>query len=315
MPRVRNLALVGMLFLIGAQAARDKRSFVSLGYRIEIDGVGTATVNTVSGGYVTGEVVTAQSGADMMPQKHIGAARVVPVSVDVAPGELSTWITQSLNGNAQPVSGRIVEMDSNFSIVSERNFHDAVLTEVTFPALDASSKDAARITLTFQPQRVTVKKGDGSKTSGIGGKDTKRATLSAFRVTIPGVDCTGVTKVEAVTIKFKLPETASAGTGAAQTTKAHAGSPSAGDLVLSVAAEKVAGFAEWVEDTLANLGAGQEKEKTVTVELLSPDMKSTLLTLEGSGVGIYALRPPGGGGADQPKRAQAQMYVERWQLK
>src|SRR5687768_10058081 len=134
---LRSLALVGMLVLIGAQGT--KRPTVSANYMLEIDGVGTAMVTSVAGGYLMGDVVTTPSGPGAPPQKQIGSVRVVPVTVDVAPGELSAWIAQSLSGNAQPVSGRIVEMDYNYTIMIERQFHDALLTEVAFPALDASS--------------------------------------------------------------------------------------------------------------------------------------------------------------------------------
>ena len=192
MLRLKTLAVIGMLVLIGAQGVRDKRSAaVSAGYMIEIDGVGSANVSSVTGGYLAGEVVTAPASA-AGPQKHIASVRVVPVTFEVAPGELTAWITQFMRGDAQPVSGRIVEMDFNYTTLNVREFHDAMLTEVAFPALDASSKEAARLKLTLQPQRITNKKGDGSKASSAGGaKDAKRATVSTFRVTIPGVDCSG----------------------------------------------------------------------------------------------------------------------------
>ncbi len=97
-------------------------------------------------------------------------------------------------------------------------------------------------------------------------------------------------------------------------TKSQVTGMTVGDLLLSVADTKSASLAQWAEDSLSSAGS-TEKEKTVTIELLSPDMKTTLSTLEGHGVGIYALKPAGSGGADQVKRAEAQMYVERWQLK
>ena len=309
----RTLVVLGMLVLISAQAVRDKRTAAGpASYVIEIDGVGSAMVTAVAGGYVTGEVVTTAAGPDGAHQKQVASVRVVPVTFEVPPGQLTNWITQSMSGNAQPVSGRIVETDFNYTTVNVREFHDALLTEVAFPALDASSKEAARVKLTFQPQRITNKKGDGSKLASAGGaKDAKRATVSAFRVTIPGVDCSGVTKVEPVTIKYKLAEVSA---GEARTAKPQPGIPTAGDLVLGVADTKIAGFTQWAEDFLVSGNNGNDREKTVTVELFAPDMKTTILTLEGSGVGIYALRPAGGG-ADPVKRAEAQMYVERWQVK
>jgi hypothetical protein len=312
MPRTRSLAVLGMLVLISAQGVRDKRTAAGpAAYMIEINGVGTAMVSAVAGGYVTGDVVTAAAGPGAPPQKNIGSVHVVPVTIEVAPGDLTAWIQESLKGTAQPVSGRILEMDVNYTIASERQFHDALLTEIAFPALDASSKEPARVKLTFQPRQITSKKGDGSKATVAGGpKDTKRATGSAFRVTIPGVDCSGVSRVEPVTVRYKPAENAA---GEARAPKSQAGAATAGDLVLSVAESKAAGFAQWATEFLIEGNNGDDREKTVTVELLSPDMKSTILALEGHGVGIYALKPPGGG-AD-PRRVEAQMYVERWQLK
>lgn len=306
----RPIAVLSLLVLVAAQSARDKRPvYAPAAYMIEIDGVGTATVGQVDGGYLLGEVVSNQTGNSLAPQKHVASIRVVPLTIEVAPGELSSWITQSMAGNAQPVSGRIVEMDADHTIVGERQFHDALLTEIAFPAIDGSSKEAARVKLTFQPQRIITRKGDGSKASVAGQKDMKRATTSNFRVTIPGADSSGVSRVEPITVKCKLTE---ATAGEVKSAKPQVASVTAGDLVLSTTDAKSVALAQWAEDTLVK--GGQDKEKTVTVELLSPDMKSTLLTLEGSGVGIYALRPVSGG-ADQTRRTEALMYVERWQLK
>jgi hypothetical protein len=290
MPRTRSIAVLGMLVLISAQGVRDKRTAAGpAAYMIEINGVGTAMVSAVAGGYVTGDVVTAAAGPGAPPQKNIGSVHVVPVTIEVAPGDLTAWIQESLKGTAQPVSGRILEMD-----------------------VDASSKEPARVKLTFQPRQITSKKGDGSKATVAGGpKDTKRATGSAFRVTIPGVDCSGVSRVEPVTFKYKPAENAAA---EARAPKSQAGTATAGDLVLSVAESKAADFAQWATEFLIEGNNGDDREKTVTVELLSPDMKSTILAIEGHGVGIYALKPPGSG-ADATRRAEAQMYVERWQLK
>jgi hypothetical protein len=311
MPRLPVFAVVGLLALIGAQAVRDKRGGGGPGsYLIEVDGVGSASAVSVDGGYLAGDVVTTPGTGVNSPQKQVGAVRVVPFTLEMAAGDLSNWITQYTGNNPQPVNGRVLELDYTYAVLSERAFNQARMTELVLPALDASSKEPARIKLTFQPADLQTKDGEGKKaTVPGGGKDAKRAIVSNFRVTIPGIDCSGVTRVEPITIKAQL---SNAATGAQLRVPPQVEGMLAGDLVLGVAEGKPGGFAQWADDFLK----GNGEEKTVTVELLSPDLKSAVLTLEGTGVGIYALKPPAAGAAtDKLRRAEAHLYVERWQVK
>jgi len=316
MPRLRLLVVLGFLVLLGAQAERDKRSYGGAARVVlEIDGVGSAAVSNITGGNVTADVIVEPAAGSGFAQKRLGQPHVVPVTVEVTVGDLLPWITQTLGGAGQTVNGRILEFDPSNSIVAERQFNNATLTEIAFPALDGSSKEPARMKLTFQPQNISTKPASGGgKVPPIGDGKSKRPMASAFRVTIPGVDCTGVARVEPITITFKGSNTASRGGRDVQGPK-NSAETVAGDLVLSVADSKAGGFTEWHDRSVVR-GETSNAEKTATVELLTPDLKNSILTLEGQGVGIVTLRQPAqAAGAEAVRRVEAQMYVEQWRVK
>jgi hypothetical protein len=117
-----------------------------------------------------------------------------------------------------------------------------------------------------------------------------------------------VSKVEAISIRMKSPETPDS------RSRSTSSGQSVGDLVLTVSSAKSKPFADWHEEFVVKGNNSQDREKTATIELMSADMKNALLTLEGSGVGIIAVRPESGG-SDSAKRVQVQMYVEQWRVK
>ena len=313
MPYLRLLVVGGLLLLVGAQAERDKRGYATSRLVLDIDNVGSAAVSSITGGNVTADVVAEPVTGKGVAGKRLGQTRIVPVTVEVAAGDLAPWISQTLSGTALKVNGRILELDANNSVVAERQFTNATLTEFTLPALDASSREPARMKLTFQPEAITTKSGGGAKAPALSDAKAKRPLASAFRVTIPGVDCTGVAKVEPITITFKL---VSAASGTDRTSQKNIGETVAGDLVLTVADAKAGGFVQWHDQAVVR-GDATGAEKTATVELLTPDLKTAILTLEGQGVGIVTVRPPAmpAGAADQARRVEAQMYVEQWRVK
>jgi hypothetical protein len=60
---------------------------------------------------------------------------------------------------------------------------------------------------------------------------------------------------------------------------------------------------------------GDDQEKTLTIELLDATLRNTAMTITGTGVGILALRPVVQPPGSTAKRVQAELYVERMQIK
>ena len=76
--------------------------------------------------------------------------------------------------------------DFNYKAQSRLDFEDALITEVTVPKLDGSSKDAAYFDVEFEPEQVRWAKGGGEDIRGKVGPKQKAWLCSNFRVEIGG---------------------------------------------------------------------------------------------------------------------------------
>jgi hypothetical protein len=306
MPRPLALMIVTALAAVALARPDPGRSYSAGSYRIEIDGMPAAVATSVQGGNIVAEVAE-ERGGEKFARKRVGRIRIEPIRIEVSAGELIDLIKKGCDGTGQMFNGRVVEVDTTGSVIGEREFTNAVLTEIQFPQLDAASKEAARVLVTLQPEQI---KSGGGKSSGSKEASAKQrqAQASNFRVKVGELDGSGVSKVEAISIRMKSPETPDS------RSRSTSSGQSVGDLVLTVSSAKSKPFADWHEEFVVKGNNSQDREKTATIELMSADMKNALLTLEGSGVGIIAVRPESGG-SDSAKRVQVQMYVEQWRVK
>lgn len=111
------------------------------------------------------------------------------------------WIRASFNGKHVTKSGVVNACNVKYESMSIRKFTDAVVSEVTFPALDGSSKEPAYMKIKLSPERITYKKGDGKKVKGTVGAATRKWQASNFRVEIGDLPCTRVAKIDSFTWK------------------------------------------------------------------------------------------------------------------
>src|SRR5205085_12259577 len=96
----------------------------------------------------------------------------------------------ALEQNRMYKDGAIVTADAGFNEVARLSFFKALLTEIDFPALDASSKDAAKMTIKLQPETTRIQKATGSSTSVRQSTSApqKKWLAAKFRLNIDGLD-------------------------------------------------------------------------------------------------------------------------------
>ena len=68
---------------------------------------------------------------------------------------LAAWVTDSIAGRGRSRTGSVVIMDDNDRLVQRVGFFDALITEISLPALDAGAKDPAYLTITVSPTRAS----------------------------------------------------------------------------------------------------------------------------------------------------------------
>lgn len=305
---------VFLLGLIPMMTGAVDRAYVSGRYALELDNVMVGWVQSADGGNPVGEVVNESMGPDYVTRKHIAAVKYEDITVSVSSGMSSVfydWIKSTLEGNPQRKSGSIIYMDYNNHEISRMSFRNAMITEIDLPALDASSKDAAKMTIKFQPEFTRQQAGDGGtvRIPGDGFKQKKWLPAN-FRLRIDGLESamSRVNKIEAITIKQKVVEYP---LGEGRDYDLEPAGLELSNLVFTTTESVSQPLTSWMDDFVVRGNAGQEQEKGGTLEYLSADNKDVLFRLTFSHLGIFRLTPDKlESGSAQIRRVKAEMYME-----
>jgi hypothetical protein len=228
------------------------------------------------------------------------------------------WIRASFDHLYLRKSGAIIAADYNNREIGRLEFANALITEIGMPALDAASKDAAKMTIViaqghgaggFDPKGTPIavlppslqpnSAPAGGSSDGVGIGTTlhegpakqKQWMPSNFRLKIDGLeqDCMRVNKIEPITIHLHVGDTPSLGI---HLPPAHAD-----------------GFYKWYENAVLR---GQGTPKSGSLEYLAGDLSQALFTLTFAQLGIFKLTPDKmEAGSESIRRVKVEMYCER----
>ena len=268
-------------------------------------------MNSVEGGYAYADVAETKTASDPIVHRHIANVKYEDITLTCGTGMTAPFydaIKAMVALNNIRRDGTIQLIDVDYNIMSLLEFVNGLVTEVTFPALDGSSKDVARLTVKISPELTHMKKGSG-KLQVAPTPAAKQWFTCNFHLTIPGMDCSGVSKIEALTIK----QTITASTvGQQRIIQQQPSSIDFPNLVVTLSEARAQNFFDWHEDFVINGHSTADKLKQATLECLAPDLKSTLFTLNFHGLGIFRLAPEKAeAGGENIRRVKAEMYCDK----
>jgi hypothetical protein len=281
-----------------------ERTSAATGFAFILDGSKTVGyLKSFSGGAVSADVIHEAIGPDGFAKKHIGPPRYQEFTVQVdmsMTNDLYDWINASWQLRRQRKSGAVVAHDFNYQARSRREFFSALITEVGFPACDAVSKDPSYLTVKFAPEYTRYAKASG-KIAATVSKTQKVWLPSNFRLTIDGLDCSRVTKIDGFSV-----------------TQRNNGIEASGlefpNLTVWLPEALAETWLAWHENFVVNGANSDDQEKSGTLEFLAPDLKETLLTISFGNVGIFNLNVSGAASGDQAATVSAEIYCERMEL-
>jgi len=296
----------------------DKRGYVAGKYAAELDGIMAGWLWSCEGGHATSDVVTEKVGVDHIQKKHIAGVKYEDISLSCGTGmsrAFYEWVKASFDYKYQRKNGAIIAADYDHKEHSRLTFYNGLITEVGFPALDAASKDAAKMTIKFAPEytRQTTTTGGpsvaGSKYS-LDQKVQKKWLPANFRIRIDGLDdsCIRVNKIEAITVKQKVVENP---VGELRDYEKEPAVLEIPNLVITFPESHSKGFYDWHEDFVIKGNNGDDKEKGATLEYLTPNLQEVLFTITFSHLGIFKLTPEKvESGSENIRRVKAELYCE-----
>lgn len=274
-----------------SRAAAAPGAFAAGKFALELDGKAAGFLPAVQGGNVVAEVVEFTPGTDGIPQKVHGELQYEEISMLVDLGMDSVlwdWVGHMVDRDPMSMDGAIIFADMDSNVVRRMEFKNALLSEVSFPALDAASNEAGLLTIKFRPESTALKP-PGGKLLNLALAKQKTWLASNFRLQVGDLPCTRVNKIEALTIKQQIMEFREGGD--AGTVHLLPGKLEFPNLVATFSALDLGPWQAFFDDFVLAGNNGQADEIGGKLDLMEPDLKTVLATLEFFHLGIFRLAP------------------------
>jgi phage tail-like protein len=282
-------------------------------FALELDGVVCGFVQSVSGGAISADVIETR-GAGPFAEKHLGRVGYEEITVTLglsSDQSVYDWISATLTGRAPRRDGSIVATDYNLKAMTEVEFFRGLITEVGFPACDASSKDPAYMTIKISPEYTRYKKGSGKTLKATLGRQ-REWQPSAFKLEIDGLDSSKVSKIDALTVEQ------TAATDQVGDSRDYAPEPANiefPNLCVTLPASSADSWSAWFDDFVVKGNDDESKERNGKLTYLSTDLKTTLGELSFFDLGIFRLEQgPRTATAETVAVVLADLYCERMEL-
>lgn len=268
--------------------ALTDKSFATGHYDVVIDGAPlTAYVKGVEGGLISASSVEEARGAYHLRDRHLATRQIEPLSIEFGASG-GAWALRCLDKllstrEHQRHSGRITSADINFKQQYEQHFENALLTEISLPKADATSKDFATIKVKLQPETISFNLREGAKLGPRTVDKQKQWLCSAFRLSLGSFDMSHVISVEALTFKVGVKPFHK---GGFQLPLYHPTKLELPKLIFTMPMKFAGPVVDWYSKAVAEQGTtDNEYELDGSLEFLDPAHRKTIYEIEFGEIG------------------------------
>jgi hypothetical protein len=293
------------------------RSYVSRYFGLELEGLYAGFLRSAEGGNVKAELVAQAVGGMPVKAKHIGIPQIEAFNVSVGMAmskSFWTWLEKAWKGEAERRHGTLQACNHKLDVMHENEFWDALVTETSFPALDGSSKDPFYMGIKFQAERVAqrILQPGAKKVKGNFDMTQKKWVPSMFKLTMDGLDCTHVNKIDAFTIKQGTKKVETGPDRVYQLEPTNLEYP---NLSITMSMSHAASWLTWHDDFVLKGNNTPDKEKSGHIVLMSSN-RQELMDITLKQCGIYNMVPDkSDAGSDAIRRVKVDIYVEEMEIK
>ena len=224
------------------------------------------------------------------------------------------WIKDSMQYQHSRKDGAVVHTNYDFKEIVRQTFQRALITEIGLPALDATSKETAKMTIKFSPELCSLEYSGGTRSVQpvpLSPPKQKLWTPSNFRVRIDGLEdvCRNISKVEAITIKQNVIENTIGEKLIFDKEPAQIDFP---NVILTVPESDAEKWYKWHKEFVIEGKSYSASEKQGGIEYLSSDLAQTLFTLGLENLGIIKFTPDKAeAGSEKIRSVKIEMYCEK----
>ena len=281
-------------------------------FALDIMGANAGFLKKFDGLQMEADIVTSGLGPANIQKKHVANIRWTPAKATIGIGmarEMSAIIQQAFAAQQKPFDGALHIADFNYRLQSSLTFTGAIMTSVTVPKLDGSSKDAAYFDLEWEAEMVRWVKGDNSVIRRPIAAAQKAWLSSNFRFEMGSLPCNRVATIHSFTWRCAV-EREPIGRLPRRTARV-----TVPNIIVEVStADYDAWFLaakKWFVD-----GAHEEKDEMMgAIVLLAPDLKTEIgrVTLENCGFAKFS-RAALEANSEALARFSCEFYVENMEF-
>ena len=278
---------------------------------LDVGGINVGFLKKFSGLAMEADIVTHDHGPNNSQSKNVANIKWTPgkATVGIGMGKgMYTWIKEAFDKGVVTKNGALTSADFNYNAQSEVTFNGALITGVTVPKLDGSSKDAAYFDVEFEAEQVRWAPASGQLKAQLGMKQ-KQWLCCNFRFELGGLPCTRVASIDSFTWKCAV---ASDQVGLTREATKHAAKVTVPDLKVAISHADHDPWAKaaksWFID--GNHLAGNEMQGSIT--FLDPTLKVELGRIDLINVGFKKFADDDlEANSEKIKRFNVELYVEQ----
>jgi len=294
----------------------EQRTYTGGRFALDINGENAGFLKKFSGLAMEADIVANDLGPDNVQKKHVSNIKWTAGKATVGIGmgkELYEWIKAAFDKGYVTKSGALTAADFNYKAMSVQTFQNGLITSLTVPKLDGSSKDAAYFDVEFEAEQVRWSKGGGEDIRGKVGPKQKAWLCSNFRVEMGGLPCSRVASVDSFTWKCAV---ASDQIGIFREPTKHPAKVTVPDVKLSIS---MADYQAWADAAKKWFVDGQhleENEMQGRIVFLNPNMKDEIGEIELQNCGFKKFSKDDlEANSEKIARFNVELYVEKMVFK
>ena len=298
---------------------RDKnRAYVGNRFFLDLNNAHAGWLLNSEGGQAHTESVNERLAGGHPVRKHPGNVKVDDIAITCGAAmskQFYDWLEKSLNYSYDRKDGAIITCDYDYQELVRLNFFEALIAEIGFPAVDASSKEPGKFNLKIATEYTELKYSQGGSVLPvpIDPVKQKRWTASNFRLQVDGFDCRRVLKVDAITIKQNIVENTIGERLIFQKEPAQIDFP---NVVVTIPENEIEPWYKWHKEFVMDGKSDPSKEKSGSLAYLTSDLSAELFSLSFTNLGIIKFTPDKHDSAsDKLRYVRVEMYCEEMRFK
>ena len=294
----------------------DQRSHTAGRFSLDVDGYNVGFLKKFSGMAMEADIVANDLGPDNVQKKHVSNIKWTPgkATVGIGMGKgMYDWIQAAFDKGYLTKNGAFTSADFNYKAMSRLDFMNALITSVTVPKLDGSSKDAAYFDIEFEAEQVRWSKGGGEDIRGKIGPKQKAWLCSNFRVEIGALPCSRVATVDSFTWKCSV---SADQIGIFREPTKHPAKVTVPEIKLTISHADHDAWAQAAKKWFVDGHHLESDEMTGRIVFLDPNMTDELGEVELQNVGFKKFSDEDAeANSEKIKRFSVELYVEKMKFK